>query len=121
MKNKLMMAILAVAFTATAFAATPSQSDARPQLAPEAAAETILPSADGGVYDAAGLQCVASEQHLTAGPQETRCWKCGDGSKGSCSGGDKYCYGERSDCSRKGCRITGSTSQCTGSKKRNQC
>ena len=49
-------------------------------------------------------------------PVETRCWKCGDKSTGSCSGGDKYCEGERSDCLKKGCKITGSTSQCSGSK-----
>lgn len=49
-------------------------------------------------------------------PVETRCWKCGDRSTGACSGGDKHCYGERSDCRKKGCQITGSTSECSSSK-----
>ena len=46
-------------------------------------------------------------------PVATRCWKCSSDSDGSCS--DKYCDGERADCLKKGCKITGSISQC-GSK-----
>ena len=48
-----------------------------------------------------------------------RCYKCSGSSKGGCA--DKFCYGERSDCSKKGCKITGSTSKCTGKKAKNQC
>lgn len=43
---------------------------------------------------------------------EVRCFHCGSGSKGQCSKGSK-CYGERSACTKKGCRISGSVSKCS--------
>jgi|GEM_PF-5849083 hypothetical protein len=43
---------------------------------------------------------------------EVRCFYCGSGSKGSCPKG-VYCYGERSDCVKKGCRVASSSSKCS--------
>ena len=119
MKNTT-LALVIIAFAATAFAATPGTTGTTDTVV-TAPADALAPAADGGVYDSTALQCMEAEPEMAAGPQETRCWKCGDNSKGACGGGDKYCYGERSDCSKKGCRITGSTSKCTGNKKKNQC
>ena len=100
----LLTSIAVLAFAAIAFAASPvevAQTDAA--MCPiEATAPNMslpeLPSTD-------------------AEPVETRCWKCSKDSGGSCGGGDKHCYGERSACSKKGCKITGSTSECSSSKK----
>ena len=121
--NKLSVTVsfLALAFALTAFASGPAADADSIRAETSPSADLVAPAAPGGVYDTETQWCISASVEEAAAPQETRCWKCSDGSKGACAGGDKFCYGERSECSKKGCRISGSTSKCDGAKKRNQC
>ena len=103
--STIIMTLIAMAFTAVAFAADPAPNTEAPMCTMEAQVEvsnmSVMPAIPG--QDAEEV--------------ETRCWKCGSGSSGGCDGGDKHCYGERSACQKKGCKITGSTGTCSSSKK----
>ena len=103
--SNIILTLIAMAFTAIAFAATPDTISEVNMCTIEATVE------------ASNMSLVPTLPGEGAEEVETRCWKCGSGSKDGCSGGDKHCYGERSDCQKKGCKITGSTSQCSSSKK----
>lgn len=118
-KNTLVATLVTFAFAAAAFAASPqTTSDNVRSTAPAVDnVDVSVLAASGGIYDAEALVCVEAAPETDNMQQEVRCWKCSADSKGSCGGGDKHCYGERSDCSKKGCKITGSTSKCSGSKK----
>jgi hypothetical protein len=115
-KNTIMILFASFAFVAAAYAASPD-TVVETQDTVVAQAETNLEAPALGVYDEEALVCMDAVPEIENGVQEVRCWKCSGSSSGSCGGGDKHCYGERSDCTKKGCKITGSTSKCTGSKK----
>lgn len=118
MKRTALLTFMAFAFVTAAYATAPTHTvDSVDSVIPSNAAELQAPANLGGIYDNDALMCIDAAPDTEAGANETRCWKCGDGSKDACSGGDKHCYGERSDCLKKGCKITGSTSTCSSSKK----
>ena len=115
-KNTILMLLASFAFVAVAYASGPdAQVEYPDSLTVQVEALPEAPSM--GVYDAEALVCMEAAEEVEAGVQEVRCWKCSSSSSGACGGGDKHCYGERSDCLKKGCKISGSTSQCSGSKK----
>ena len=117
MKKSVFLTILSFVSAAAAYATVPNIDSITLDGALQAdMIESLAPAAEGGVYDTKALLCIEAASDITAGAQEVRCWKCGDGSKDGCSGGDKHCYGERSDCQKKGCKITGSSSKCSSSK-----
>jgi len=115
MKNALLAMLASFVFAAAAIAAPSSVPTTA--VAPTAA---IADAPEAGVYDTEAGICIEAAyaaEDIDNAAQEVRCWKCRKDSKGSCGGGDMHCYGERSECSKKGCKITGSTSKCSGSKK----
>jgi len=115
-KNTLMILFASFAFVAAAYAASPDTVvETQDTVVAEAAATLDAPAM--GVYDQEALVCMEAAPEIENGVQEVRCWKCSGSSSGACGGGDKFCYGERSDCTKKGCKITGSTSSCSSSKK----
>lgn len=117
MKKTVFLTIVSFVFAAAAYATAPTVDSKSVDTAPHTdVVESLAPAAEGGVYDTKALLCIEAAPDITAGAQEVRCWKCGDGSTDGCSGGDKHCYGERSDCQKKGCKITGSSSKCSSSK-----
>ena len=114
-KNTLIVTFASFAFVAAAYAASPDVvSD---NVNQGETAEVVLEAPPSGVYDTEARMCMDAPEEVENMQQEVRCWKCAADSKGSCGGGDMHCYGERRDCSKKGCKITGSTSKCSGSKK----
>jgi hypothetical protein len=115
-KNTIMILFASFAFVAAAYAASPD-TVVETQDTVVAQAEANLEAPALGVYDEEALVCMDAVPEIENGVQEVRCWKCSGSSGGSCGGGDKHCYGERSDCTKKGCKITGSTSKCSSSKK----
>lgn len=119
MNKIILIGLFSVGLTAAAFATTPSNNsdsvDSAQQVKDIQVSST--PTTNGGVYDTEALMCMEAAPETEASANEVRCWKCGSGSSDGCSGGDKHCYGERSDCQKKGCKITGSTSTCSSSKK----
>ena len=116
-KNTLIIILASFTFGAAAYAVSPNEVLETNNATVVAEAEAALEAPEMGFYDEEALVCVEAALDIENGAQEVRCWKCSGSSSGSCSGGDKHCYGERSDCTKKGCKITGSTSKCTGSKK----
>ena len=114
-KKTLLVTLATFAFAAAAYAASPGVV-ATP-IDADAITAPALEAPPSGVYDIEAGVCIAAADDIENAQQEVRCWKCSADSKGSCGGGDMHCYGERSDCSKKGCKITGSTSKCSGSKK----
>ena len=115
-KNTILMLVASFAFVAVAYASN-TDAPTKTQNTVTAQAEVALQAPDMGVYDEEALVCMDAPLDVENGVQEVRCWKCSSSSSGSCGGGDKHCYGERSDCIKKGCKISGSTSKCSGSKK----
>jgi len=113
MKHTLLGALASFMVIAAAYATAPvATSNAIVNVPLTDIAEAVP---NGGLYDSDALICIDAASTIEAAANEVRCWKCGDSSKDGCSGGDKYCYGERSDCLKKGCRITGSKSSCGSS------
>ena len=103
--STIILTLIALAFTAIAIAATH-----------DGTAEVNMCTIETQV-EASNMSLAPTLPGQDAEQVETRCWKCGSGSSDGCSGGDKHCYGERSACQKKGCKITGSTSNCSSSKK----
>ena len=112
-RNTILIMFASFAFAAAAFAGSPNMVLETQDTA--MVAEFALEAPTSGVYSDEAMMCLEAAPEIDNMQQEVRCWKCSSNSKGSCSGGDKWCYGERSSCTKKGCRITGSTSKC-GSK-----
>ena len=119
LRDTILLMVASFAFAAAAFAGSPNGvMDTHEATAVTlVGAEVTLEAPASGVYDAEAMVCIEAAPEVDNMQQEVRCWKCSGSSTGSCSGGDKHCYGERSDCTKKGCKITGSTSKCSGSKK----
>ena len=119
MNKSILIGLFSVGLTAAAFATTPTTDSDSVDSAQQVKDTQVssIPKTNGGVYDTKALMCIEAAPETEASASEVRCWKCGDGSSDGCSGGDKNCYGERSDCQKKGCKITGSTSTCSSSKK----
>ena len=115
LRNTILLMFASFAFVAAAFAATPNTEIQTVDVT--AVVDVALEAPDSGFYDTEVGLCIEAAPAIDSMQQEVRCWKCSGSSTGSCGGGDKHCYGERSDCTKKGCKITGSTSKCTGSKK----
>ena len=111
-KNTMMVLFASFAFVAAAYAASPDAvAEPQAQVVADVEATAVAASDEGAV------ESTHTATQVDNGVQEVRCWKCSGDSKGSCGGGDMHCYGERSDCTKKGCKITGSTSKCSSSKK----
>ena len=107
MKSKKTFAALAVTITlAIVLGWSLSATDRAGGVADAQATAAAVTLAGQG---SAQFQAVANPDEVT---MEVRCFSCGSGSKSPCGQGTN-CYGDRSDCQKKGCRISSSSSKCS--------